>query len=227
MRNGIAIGSYAEVWNDNTAVIGDGRVTDVYFGSINGVSRLHSRGLYTQGAAGADVAGRDFPIVGAPSTGNAKPGALVFQLGKWDGASGETLNGVYDALRVESLLATVNRTKLVLPTYSVIAGGSLGFGVTGYSDCSMYMANGPLLTRTAAFGWCASAATAYSDVADTALMRNAAGVVEVNNGTLGQFRDLIVRNLIPSATPQVRDFSVRLQTRLGCPLAERNLCGLK
>jgi hypothetical protein len=37
--------------------------------------------------------------------------------------------------------------------------------------------------------------SSYGGTVDTGLARNAAGVVEVNNGTLGTFRDLILRNL--------------------------------
>ena len=37
-----------------------------------------------------------------------------------------------------------------------------------------------------------------TSAADTALTRNAAGVVEINNGTAGTFRDLKLRNLIAS-----------------------------
>jgi hypothetical protein len=46
-------------------------------------------------------------------------------------------------------------------------------------------------------GWVSGTNTAVA--ADTALSRNAAGVVEVNNGTAGTFRDLIVRNFRMSA----------------------------
>jgi hypothetical protein len=40
-----------------------------------------------------------------------------------------------------------------------------------------------------------SSTTAYSGSADTGLYRNAAGVLEINNGTAGTYRDLIARNL--------------------------------
>jgi hypothetical protein len=43
------------------------------------------------------------------------------------------------------------------------------------------------------FAW--SSTTASTAAADTALARNAAGVVEVNNGTAGTYRDLRVRNV--------------------------------
>ena len=38
----------------------------------------------------------------------------------------------------------------------------------------------------------------YSGTKDTGLSRNAAGVLEVNNGTAGQYRDLILRDLTTS-----------------------------
>jgi hypothetical protein len=44
------------------------------------------------------------------------------------------------------------------------------------------------------FGWASVANTVYGTV-DTKVTRNAAGVVEINNGTAGQYRDLILRDL--------------------------------
>ncbi len=51
------------------------------------------------------------------------------------------------------------------------------------------------------FGW-ASQADNFAR-ADTALARNAAGVVEVNNGTAGQYRDLILRKLEATGTATI------------------------
>jgi hypothetical protein len=54
--------------------------------------------------------------------------------------------------------------------------------------------------------WAQSAA--WYDTIDTALMRNAAGVVEVNSGTAGQFRDLKARTIISGpATPSDGGFT--------------------
>lgn len=41
----------------------------------------------------------------------------------------------------------------------------------------------------------AATGNAYTGTVDTAIKRNAAGVLEVNNGTSGSYRDLILRNL--------------------------------
>ena len=43
-ENGIAIGAQAEVTSNNTAVIGNSDITDVYFGSVTGASKLHGKG---------------------------------------------------------------------------------------------------------------------------------------------------------------------------------------
>jgi len=48
-------------------------------------------------------------------------------------------------------------------------------------------------------GWSTSSITANATV-DTGLTRNAAGVIEVNNGTAGTFRDLKLRSLIATST---------------------------
>ncbi len=42
--NGIAIGSAVTVATNNTAVIGNSSVTDVYFGSVTGAAKLHGKG---------------------------------------------------------------------------------------------------------------------------------------------------------------------------------------
>jgi len=47
------------------------------------------------------------------------------------------------------------------------------------------------------FGW---GSTTPTSAVDTALARNSAGVVEINNGTAGQYRDLFLRNLTVSGT---------------------------
>jgi len=44
------------------------------------------------------------------------------------------------------------------------------------------------------YGW-VSDTDPVGSAADTALFRNAAGIVEVNNGTAGTFRDIVVRNV--------------------------------
>jgi hypothetical protein len=47
----------------------------------------------------------------------------------------------------------------------------------------------------ALFGWWSDANNAGQGSFDTALARNAAGIVEIDNGTIGQYRDLLARNV--------------------------------
>jgi hypothetical protein len=60
----------------------------------------------------------------------------------------------------------------------------------------VYIANGPVisLASNGVFRW-TDAASAVGGSIDTGLVRNAAGVVEVNNGTAGTLRDLRLRNI--------------------------------
>jgi hypothetical protein len=67
--------------------------------------------------------------------------------------------------------------------------------VGGGNQGSYYLRND---ISAAGFGWGAYGTTSIGSP-DTKISRNAAGVVEINNGTNGTFRDLIVRNLRMSA----------------------------
>lgn len=81
--------------------------------------------------------------------------------------------------------------------------GNLQFGPAGYSAypyAILYTGNGLGTTSTGVLlGSSSGVYWTPSDilgVPDTAFARNAAGVVEVNSGTAGQYRDLKLRNLI-------------------------------
>ena len=54
-------------------------------------------------------------------------------------------------------------------------------------------------------GWNQGTAGQYAD--DIALARNAAGVLEVNSGTAGTWRDLKLRNLIQTAYHEVAEMT--------------------
>jgi len=81
----------------------------------------------------------------------------------------------------------------------LIAGagaGTSGVAVrqNGFSYIRLQPSTGVLISNSRQFGWTSNGFNINTS-ADTALSRNDAGVVEVNNGTAGTFRDLIVRNL--------------------------------
>jgi hypothetical protein len=91
-------------------------------------------------------------------------------------AAGETFIGVgFTGLRV-----SVNNASGGGSVVNIGGGGAST--VTGRSSGS--------------YGWTSDSSSALHALRDTALFRNAAGVVEINNGTAGTFRDLRVRSVI-------------------------------
>jgi hypothetical protein len=104
--------------------------------------------------------------------------------------------------------ASTTRPALTVTTatgkFGVYAGSSVFLGTVSNHALSFITNNGnPAFTVTSAgtgfngrssavFGWVSSSSDS-SGTADTGLARNAAGVVEVNNGTAGTYRDLKVR----------------------------------
>lgn len=65
-----------------------------------------------------------------------------------------------------------------------------GLQLCNFNNTGFNIANGYTI------GWCQFPNTQY---ADTAFARNSAGVIEINNGTAGTFRDLTLRSLVPTA----------------------------
>lgn len=80
------------------------------------------------------------------------------------------------------------------------SGNGLFFSTSGSSRFSVNDA-GMALSSDRILGWATGAADAGP--ADTAMGRNAAGIVEVNNGTLGTFRDLKARKLCTPMTGEL------------------------
>lgn len=73
--------------------------------------------------------------------------------------------------------------------------GDLTFGISLASPKMLFDNNSNRLTGISSFRFAWTANTNATSAVDTALGRNAAGVVEVNNGTAGTFRDLRARLL--------------------------------
>ena len=73
--------------------------------------------------------------------------------------------------------------------FTLVTGGNPLFYLGGLGDQVLGM------RRTGRIGW-ADTVTDPSASPDTGIARNAAGIVEINNGTAGQFRDLKLRDLI-------------------------------
>ncbi len=75
--------------------------------------------------------------------------------------------------------------------------GSLNLNIAGVSTFSL-LGSGQKVANNMYVGFSGTAAA--TGAVDTALYRNAAGTVEVNNGTAGTFRDLILRNVRTNPT---------------------------
>jgi hypothetical protein len=93
--------------------------------------------------------------------------------------------------------------------YSFIGSPTYGWGFDGATALFAKASGNRMMVvygggvQTAAntsFSWSATANDANATAADTALNRNAAGVVEVNNGTAAAYRDIKARNFISNDT---------------------------
>lgn len=74
-------------------------------------------------------------------------------------------------------------------------GSNYGVGLSGGTSVDSWQSSSSFRMRqNNLLGWTGSTSTAIAGL-DTGLSRNATGVIEVNSGTAGTFRDLIVRNL--------------------------------
>jgi len=72
--------------------------------------------------------------------------------------------------------------------------GNFTFGTLGTNYLTFDWAGNARLASIIIFGWSAVAGSA--NATDTGFARNAAGIVEVNNGTANTYRDLKLRNLL-------------------------------
>ena len=108
------------------------------------------------------------------------------------------------------VLDLVSANNPVGTTYSLTQSGAVGCTGLQVSSATTLTGNLAVTTTPSAFRLASNIALAWSSdanaglSADTALARNAAGVVEINNGTAGTLRDLTLRNLTASGTVTVQ-----------------------
>lgn len=140
-------------------------------------------------------------------TGAASQSGNLFEVNSSSGSGG-------DRFAVSASGAITASDKISLPigkqvVFGSVASGSIfqGFnnslyfgGATISTTWAAVDANGFYVRSNAAFRWSTSATDPYAT--QLALAINAAGVIEVNNGTAGQYRDLRCRNVIlTTSTP--------------------------
>jgi hypothetical protein len=116
------------------------------------------------------------------SNANGTPGATK-DIGLWRNAAGILeVNNASDkrvALRINTTQSSFD------VVFDGVRRAQFGMGFRLGADCG--------------FAWASNAAGNNSDnPLDTGFTRNAAGVIEINNGTPGQYRDLIARNITGS-----------------------------
>jgi hypothetical protein len=200
--------------------------------SLSNQNSISVRGGYIllESGAGADVllnydhptrnvsisgigAGKFNVFINSPSkVGQITRGAAsqTANLTEWQDSAGTILASISS----DGTISTVDRY------YGATGGGGL-FSVAGDSTGMYLTANNQsfgvrILSGTSGYvmqaagsfyGWTSNTSSVYAQTLDTALSRNAAGVVEINNGTAGTFRDLIMRDITlnpsSSRTPTV------------------------
>jgi hypothetical protein len=92
-----------------------------------------------------------------------------------------------------------------------IGGTGMAFFVGGVSSAAF--ANGVTVGSALGFGWSSTAAAGATQ--DTALFRTAAGVVEVNNGTAGTFREIKARSAVFGGTAPTASGTCAVTTQTG------------
>jgi len=176
--NTLAIDGNAVLLNSNST----GRV------EINALNMQDSQlNVRVQTAARVGVAVRG----AASQTGN---------LQEWQNSSGTVLTSVDSGGRITVPEGAFNDVSLRLG--SAANGFSVqsnGIWITASSQSVAYLTGSRFSIRQSSpISW-SSNASVINNNGDTGIARNVAGVLEVNNGTAGTFRDLIVRNLRMSA----------------------------
>ena len=129
------------------------------------------------------------------------------------GVAGTSVNIVAETLgtggdNLDIVLTPAGNGSVVFPNSTYI--NSTGFGVLSGIKCGVesslnYYASGLRIFSVGEVAW--TNTTSVNAAVDTALMRNAAGVVEVNNGTAGTYRDLKLRNLIQTEYTELTEMT--------------------
>lgn len=136
-------------------------------------------------------------VVNVPGSGNFA-GDVRLQFGS--GASLSYLSA-YSALFVTNVAGTAaanfGAASIQCTAYGTF-GTYLNVGSFGAWGSGWDTPHGTRIASNAQYGF--SSTTSYNGTPDAALSRNAAGVVEINNGTAGTYRDLKLRNIIPGAS---------------------------
>jgi hypothetical protein len=112
-------------------------------------------------------------------------------------------------------------TQFAVTRAGQVSGASVA--LTG-GECHLNSNPGFRVASSRHYCW-ASTVDAVGGTTDTGLSRNAAGVVEVNNGTAGTFRDLKIRDLIATVALNVQGASASVASGISIGGAVRTTVG--
>jgi hypothetical protein len=188
---------------------------------------------------------------GLPTTGGTMTGTITSTMGTitsdtpmitgtqtWN-ASGTTFRGIF--LNVTNTASASASRVFDIQTggtscISLTAGGVLHLGNTGqfiFFNTTLFSPNSRInigesygglgFSSGSIVGWGPNVNSTNSK--DTGLSRNAAGVVEVNNGTTGTFRDLKLRDLIATVALNVQGASASVGSGISIGGAVRTTVG--
>jgi hypothetical protein len=134
-------------------------------------------------------------------TGNSLPSSLIFKAQPYNAASGSAAQPMTEVCRVSNGKMNFGDGYI---TTGPGAGNGIRIGRSGNNgsiwvgDYGSYV-DALCMGISTFLGWHSTSnspgSVGVAPLPDTALIRNAAGVVEINNGTAGQFRDQVVRKL--------------------------------
>jgi hypothetical protein len=200
-------------WNSDT-FIGRRAAAGVMFGAADAAAPV-AQTVSFQGARGGtdtNTAAVTTTIQGSLGTGTGTVGNVVISTGTVS-ASGTTAHTAAARLTINSAAATVTVPVIVTATGSVSApnfnaGTSANpVGIYNTGDFVLRASTNGSQTfassvSSAFFGIASGSVYVFSTTGpfDAGVGRNAAGVVEINNGTAGTWRDLKLRSLLVDAT---------------------------
>ena len=172
-----AIGFLQKQVSDNTTAITGKQATLV---SGTTIKTVNSTSLLGSG---------DLVVSAAPAGSTTQ--VQYNNAGAFGASSAFTYQEVATSSRL-SFIGTGGDTQIVCTNLHIHPSGAYGNALFGLN----YQAK-VIISGVGQYGW-ASSTNVAGALADTTLSRNAAGVVEINNGTANTYRDLKLRNLISS-----------------------------
>lgn len=197
------------VLTDSSARTFPGGVTNVFFLNSNAVATgtFRATGAVTLTNSGNVFAGDGSGLTGAgiAATGGHATNMSLYSSGttNWPlrvvGTNGNAVHVDKDGT-IHIPIPSPNNTPLIKATASgwglfdaTGGNGGIFFSDAGFAAMAAFQLGGISISHGTRFGW---AAYPNSQAVNTALARSSSGLVEINDGTGGQYRDLVARSVL-------------------------------